>query len=70
MDNQDKTVSTADIAESHRQLSETHNDPNMILCSWCHTLCLKCGMFAGQCKCKDQPWNMNFEDRQKWLREH
>ena len=39
------------------QLAQIANDPNLTITCYCHTFCLKCNKFAGECKCVDQPWN-------------
>jgi len=58
-----------DLEEVQRQLAQTCNDPDMIICCWSFSFCKKCSLFAGECKCKDQPWNLPYDEQQKWLKE-
>lgn len=54
MDNQDKPISPEDLKRVQEQLSQTANDPNLVLVTRSPMFCFKCQTFLEICSCS---WN-------------
>ena len=65
-----KEATQKDIEEAQRQLADTYNDPSMFFTCWSFSFCLQCNCSAGECKCKNQPWNWPLKEQSDWLRDY
>jgi hypothetical protein len=66
----------AEIGAVSKLLSETANDPDLIMCCWSFTYCFKCKdenghiVHISDCKCPDNPFYLPEKEQQEWLRNH